>query len=63
MKRRTARYLVVGVMSWAHGCWCLVVVADRMLGPEMNGGPWDGVGSGANAGVKRGEMGGGEEMD
>ena len=34
-----------------------------MLGPEMNGGPWDGVGSGANAGVKRGEMGGGEEMD
>jgi hypothetical protein len=24
----------------------------------MNGGPWDEVGSGAKAGVKRGEMGG-----
>jgi hypothetical protein len=51
-RSRRIAYLVVRVMSWG------VVVADRKLGPEMNGTPWDLVGNGAKAGVKRGEMGG-----
>jgi hypothetical protein len=59
--RRIARYLVVRVMSWAHGSWCQLVVAERMLRADMNERwiqrvPWDEVSSGGKAGVKRGEM-------